>query len=133
MKKIIFALLLIILLIGCAKPKSSENNDAIQENSEIIENENTAPTFNPPNPKQEVNSDSFFSNLAEAFSSPDTVKCTMNLENVKSTMWIESEDLFSSESVVNGQTSFMLYKKPYIYFWSTETDQGMKFDTRTTC
>src|SRR3989338_3132282 len=138
MKYLFLIIMIFILLTACATPKKQMNQEPTQQEGDV---ENTAPTFraSPQSEEQDtpVKTDEekqgsigkLISNLGEAFTSGGTVKCIMQLQDAQTIMWIENQDLFSSENKIGTQTSYMLYKKPYVYIWSTENNQGFKINT----
>ena len=128
MKKYLAIILLIVVLLSACKKevKSTPLQETVQElTPEVEEVAEAVPAVKESAPA------SSFDNVKDAFAYGRPMKCTMMIENVQSTMWIEGESKYASESTVQGMKSHMLFLKPMVYTWSDQTPQGLKFNVDT--
>lgn len=108
-------------------PLDNEDDDDNQPS----ENQNT--DNHEPTTSQEPTASSSSMSILDAFGYQGTVRCTMTLQSLSSTLWVENESHLRIESAgaelesgVLG-TSYLLLRDNLIYVWNDQVSSGISF------
>jgi hypothetical protein len=135
MKRILLAIVVILLLVGCSAEQPAVPSEQAEEPAQepsILETETTVPkeptTIEESMPEERTR--------MAAYQSPDLVKafetgmqkCSYLIDGIMYTAWILQEDRFRFEKAVPGQRVSAIYDGDIVHSWDDRTKQGVRLN-----